>query len=201
MVSLNCETDFVAKNENFVNFTRQILNAAFTNMPDTKEALLAIQLDGRTIADQISEQTGVIGEKLELAYYGKVEAEAVVAYIHPGNKLATVIGFNKEADAQVKKDIAMQAAAMAPIAVDKNDVPQDVIAHEQEIGRDKAREEGKPENMLDKIAEGRLNKFYQESTLLNQTFVKDGKQTVKAYLASQDKDLTVTGFIRFTLND
>lgn len=103
MVSLNCETDFVAKNENFVNFTRQILNAAFTNMPDTKEALLAIQLDGRTIADQISEQTGVIGEKLELAYYGKVEAEAVVAYIHPGNKLATVIGFNKEADAQVKK--------------------------------------------------------------------------------------------------
>ena len=201
MVSLNCETDFVAKNENFVNFTRQILNAAFTNMPDTKEALLAIQLDGRTIADQISEQTGVIGEKLELAYYGKVEAEAVVAYIHPGNKLATVIGFNKEADAQVKKDIAMQAAAMAPIAVDKNDVPQDVIAHELEIGRDKAREEGKPENMLDKIAEGRLNKFYQESTLLNQTFVKDGKQTVKAYLASQDKDLTVTGFIRFTLND
>ena len=123
-------------------------------MPDTKEALLAIQLDGRTIADQISEQTGVIGEKLELAYYGKVEAEAVVAYIHPGNKLATVIGFNKEADAQVKKDIAMQAAAMAPIAVDKNDVPQDVIAHELEIGRDKAREEGKPENMLDKIAEG-----------------------------------------------
>lgn len=201
MVSLNCETDFVAKNENFINFTRQILNAAFANMPATKEDLLAIQIDGRSIADQIAEQTGVIGEKLELAYYGKVEAEAVIAYIHPGNKLATVAGFNKEADVQVKKDVAMQVAAMAPIAVDKDDVPQNVIAHELEIGREKAREEGKPENMLDKIAEGRLNKFYQESTLLNQAFVKDGKQTVKAYLASQDKDLTVTGFIRFTLND
>ncbi|MDE6451959.1 MAG: translation elongation factor Ts, partial [Odoribacter sp.] len=198
---LNCETDFVAKNENFINFTRQILNAAFTNMPASKEELLNIQIDGRSIADQISEQTGVIGEKLELAYYGKVEAEAVIAYIHPGNKLATVIGFNKDADIQVKKDVAMQAAAMAPIAVDKDDVPQDVIAHELQIGREKAREEGKPENMLDKIAEGRLNKFYQESTLLNQAFVKDGKQTVKAYLTSQDKDLTVTGFIRFTLND
>ena len=187
LVSLNCETDFVAKNENFINFTKQILDAAFENMPADK--------------DQISEQTGVIGEKLELAYYGKIEAEATIAYIHPGNKLATVIGFNKDADTQVKKDIAMQAAAMAPIAVDKNDVPQEVIAHELEIGRDKAREEGKPENMLDKIAEGRLNKFYQESTLLNQAFVKDAKQTIKAYLASQDKDLTVTGFIRFTLND
>ena len=198
---MNCETDFVAKNENFINFTRQILNAAFANMPATKEELMAIQIDGRSIADQIAEQTGVIGEKLELAYYGKVEAEATIAYIHPGNKLATVVGFNKEADVQAKKDVAMQAAAMAPIAVDKNDVPQDVIAHELEIGREKAREEGKPENMLDKIAEGRLNKFYQESTLLNQAFVKDGKQTVKAYLAGVDKDLTVTGFIRFTLND
>ena len=142
LVSLNCETDFVAKNENFINFTKQILDAAFENMPADKDALLALQIGGRSIADQISEQTGVIGEKLELAYYGKIEAEATIAYIHPGNKLATVIGFNKDADTQVKKDIAMQAAAMAPIAVDKNDVPQEVIAHELEIGRDKAREEG-----------------------------------------------------------
>ena len=122
MVSLNCETDFVAKNENFINFTRQILDCAFENMPADKEALLALTIDGRTIADQIAEQTGVIGEKLELAYYGKIEAEATIAYIHPGNKLATVVGYNKEVDAQVKKDVAMQAAAMAPIAVDKNDV-------------------------------------------------------------------------------
>lgn len=201
MVSLNCETDFVAKNENFVNFTHQILDCAFENMPADKEALLALTIDGRSIADHISEQTGVIGEKLELAYYGKIEAEATIAYIHPGNKLATVVGFNKDAETQVKKDIAMQAAAMAPIAVDKTDVPQNVIEHELQIGRDKAREEGKPENMLDKIAEGRLNKFYQEATLLNQAFVKDAKQSVRAYLTSVDKDLTVTSFIRFTLND
>ena len=201
LVSLNCETDFVAKNENFINFTKQILDAAFENMPADKDALLALQIGGRSIADQISEQTGVIGEKLELAYYGKVEAEATVAYIHPGNKLATVIGFNKEADNQVKRDVAMQAAAMAPVSIDKDDVPADIVAHELEIGKEKAREEGKPENMLEKIAQGRLNKFFQEATLLNQAFVKEPKETVKTYIQSHDKDLTVTSFIRFTLND
>ena len=114
--------------------------------------------------------------------------------------LATVIGFNKAADTQVKKNIAMQVAAMAPVAVDKDGIPQDVIDHEFEIGREKAREEGKPENMLEKIAQGRLNKFFQESTLLNQTYEQDNKMTVKEYLKSTDKDLTVTGFLRYTLN-
>ena len=183
MVSLNCETDFVAKNEGFIAFTTKILDAALANMPATTEDLLAIQLDGRSIADQISEQTGVIGEKLELSYM-----------------LATVVGFNKAADTQVKKNIAMQVAAMAPVAVDKDGIPQNVIDHEFEIGREKAREEGKPENMLDKIAQGRLNKFFQESTLLNQVFEQDGKMSVKEYLKSVDKDLTVTAFLRFTLN-
>lgn len=201
LVSLNCETDFVAKNENFINFTQKILDAAMVNMPADKEALLALQIDGRSIADQISEQTGVIGEKLELAFYDKIEAEDTIAYIHPGNKLATLVGFNKATDSQVKKDVAMQVAAMAPIAVDKDDVPQDVVEHELKIGREKAREEGKPEAMLDKIAQGRLNKFYQESTLLNQAFIKEAKETVKAYIQSNDKELTVTGFVRFTLND
>lgn len=201
IASLNCETDFVAKNENFVNFTNRILEVALANMPADKEALLALTLDGRTIADQIAEQTGVIGEKIELGFYGKIEAEDTMAYIHPGNKLASIVGFNKVAEASLKKDIAMQVAAMAPVAVDKNDVPQNVIDHELEIARDKAREEGKPEAMLDKIAEGRLNKFYQEATLLNQTFVKDGKISVKAYMESLEKGLTVTGFVRFTLND
>ncbi len=201
IVSLNCETDFVAKNENFIRFTQQILDTAMDNLPADANALSAIKMDGRTIADQIAEQTGVIGEKLELSFYGKIEAEDTVAYIHPGNKLATIVGFNKKADDQVKKDVAMQTAAMAPVSVDKNDVPAEVVAKELEIGREKAREEGKPENMLDKIAEGRLNKFYQESTLLNQAFVKDSKQTIKAYLQSNDKDLTVTSFVRFTLND
>ena len=136
-----------------------------------------------------------------MSFYGKLEAEDTVAYIHPGNKLATIVGFNKPAELQVKKDVAMQAAAMAPIAIDKNGVPESVIAHELEIGKEKAREEGKPENMLEKIAQGRLNKFFQESTLLNQAFIKDAKQTVKAYMQSQDKDLTVTSFVRYTLND
>ncbi|MEG2227240.1 MAG: translation elongation factor Ts [Odoribacter sp.] len=201
MVSLNCETDFVAKNDNFIHFTRTILDKAFAEMPADKEALLALQIDGRSIAVHISEQTGVIGEKIELGYYGKIEAEVAEAYIHPGNKLASIVGFNKDADKQVKRDVAMQVAAMAPIAVDKNDVPQHIVEHELEIGRDKAREEGKPEAMLDKIAEGRLNKFYQEATLLNQAFVKDSKETVKAYLESMEKGLTATCFIRFTLND
>ena len=200
MVSLNCETDFVAKNEGFIAFTTKILDAALANMPATTEDLLAIQLDGRSIADQIAEQTGVIGEKLELSYYGFVKAEDCVIYIHPGNMLATVVGFNKAADPQVKKNIAMQVAAMAPVAVDKDGIPQNVIDHEFEIGREKAREEGKPENMLDKIAQGRLNKFFQESTLLNQVFEQDGKMSVKEYLKSVDKDLTVTAFLRFTLN-
>lgn len=201
LVSLNCETDFVAKNENFIHFTQKILDTAMANMPADKEALLALQIDGRSIADQISEQTGVIGEKLELAFYDKIEAEDTIAYIHPGNKLATLVGFNKATDLQVKKDVAMQVAAMAPIAVDKDDVPQDVVEHELKIGREKAREEGKPEAMLDKIAQGRLNKFYQEATLLNQAFIKEAKETVKAYIQSNDKELTVTGFVRFTLND
>ena len=200
MVSLNCETDFVAKNEGFIAFTTKILDAALANMPATTEDLLAIQLDGRSIADQISEQTCVIGEKLELSYYGFIKAEDCVIYIHPGNMLATVVGFNKAADTQVKKNIAMQVAAMAPVAVDKDGIPQNVIDHEFEIGREKAREEGKPENMLDKIAQGRLNKFFQESTLLNQVFEQDGKMSVREYLKSVDKDLTVTAFLRFTLN-
>ena len=200
IIALKCETDFVAKNEGFIAFTTKILDAALANMPATTEDLLAIQLDGRSIADQISEQTGVIGEKLELSYYGFIKAEDCVIYIHPGNMLATVVGFNKAADTQVKKNIAMQVAAMAPVAVDKDGIPQNVIDHEFEIGREKAREEGKPENMLDKIAQGRLNKFFQESTLLNQVFEQDGKMSVREYLKSVDKDLTVTAFLRFTLN-
>lgn len=201
LVSLNCETDFVAKNENFINFTKKILDKALEVMPADLNALLALEIEGRSIAEQISEQTGVIGEKIELSYFAKLEAEDTIAYIHPGNKLATIVGFNKKAEEQVKKDVAMQAAAMAPVSIDKDDVPADIVAHELEIGKEKAREEGKPENMLDKIAQGRLNKFFQESTLLNQAFIKDAKLTVKAYMQSHDKELTVTSFARYTLND
>lgn len=200
IVSLNCETDFVAKNEDFIAFTQRVLDLAMAQKPADLQALLALELDGRTIADHVAERTGVIGEKIELAYYAAIDAEACVAYIHPGNKLATVIGFNKAIDAQAMRDVAMQAAAMAPIAIDKEDVPADVREHELKIGREKAREEGKPEAMLDKIAEGRLNKFYQEATLLNQAFIKENKLSVRQYIQSVDKDATVTAFARFTLN-
>ena len=201
LVVLNCETDFVAKNENFVAFADSILNVALANKAESLDALKAMELDGRTIETQVTEQTGVIGEKIELSYYNKVEAETVTAYIHPGNKLATLVGFNKgDVETQIAKDVAMQVAAMAPVAVDKDSVPADVVAKELEIAKEKYRQEGKPEAMLDKIAQGALNKFFQESTLLNQAYIKDGKITIKNFLAQNDKELTVTAFERYTLN-
>lgn len=202
LIVLNCETDFVAKNENFVAFAERILDAAMANGAADLAAVKALALDGRTVADHVIEQTGVIGEKLDLPYYAKLDAETVVAYIHPGNKLATLVGFNKaNVDVQVAKDVAMQVAAMNPVAVDKADVPAEVVEKELEIAKEKFRQEGKPEAMLDKIAVGALEKFYKESTLLNQAFIKENKQTVRDFLKSQDKELTATKFYRFNLAD
>ena len=201
MIALNCETDFVAKNENFVTFAYSILDKALASGSKNLEEALALNLDGRTVAEKIVEQIGMIGEKIELSFFAKTDAEHVQPYIHPGNKLATMIGFNKAGiDIQVYKDIAMQTAAMNPVAVDKADVPEKVLATEIEIAKEQARREGKPEAMLEKIAEGKLNKFFKESTLLNQEFVKDNKMTIRQYLQSIQKDLTVTGFVRYTLN-
>lgn len=175
IVVLNCETDFVAKNENFVAFANSILNAALENNADSLETVKSLNLNGRLIEAQVTEQTGVIGEKIELSYYNKINAETVVGYIHPGNKLATLVGFNKPGvEVQVTKDVAMQVAAMAPVAVDKDSVSQEVIEKELSIAKEKFRLEGKPEAMLDKIAQGALQKFFQDSTLLNQIYVKDG---------------------------
>ncbi|WP_372774709.1 translation elongation factor Ts, partial [Mangrovibacterium sp.] len=199
-VVLNCETDFVAKNEGFVALTQSFLDVAIANKPADLDALKALTLDGRTLTDHITEQTGVIGEKIDLSYFGCIEAASVVAYIHPGNQLATLVGFNQEnVDGQVAKDIAMQVAAMNPVAVDKDFVSQEVIEKELEIAKEKFRQEGKPEAMLDKIAQGSLAKFFKENTLLNQAFVKDNKVSVKEYLESCSKGLTATGFIRFAL--
>jgi elongation factor Ts len=201
MVVLNCETDFVAKNENFVAFADSILNIALENKADSLEALKALNLNGRVIDAQVTEQTGVIGEKIELSYYSKIDAETVIGYIHPGNKLATLVGFNKTGvDINVAKDVAMQVAAMAPVAVDKDSVSPEVVEKELAIAKEKFRLEGKPEAMLDKIAQGALNKFFQESTLLNQIYVKDGKISIKEFLSQNDKGLTVTAFDRYTLN-
>ena len=200
VVALSCETDFVAKNEDFVKLAFAILDKALETKPADLEALKQQTLDGKVISDIIVEQMGVIGEKIELAHYDKVEAESVVPYIHHGNKLATLVGFNKTIDLEKGKDIAMQIAAMNPVAIDESDVPANIIEKEKEIGREQALKEGKPENIVDKIAEGKLKKYFKENTLLNQEFTKDNKKTVKEYLQESDKELTVTSFKRFTLN-
>jgi elongation factor Ts len=201
MIVLNSETDFVAKNDNFTGLAYKILDTALAKNPASLEALKALPMDGGTVGGKVTEFVGIIGEKLEVSYFEKIEAAHVQAYIHPGNRLATLVGFTKAGhDNQVYKDIAMQVAAMSPVSVDKTDVPENVIAQELEIGKEQARRDGKPEEMLEKIAQGKLAKFFKESTLLNQDFVKDNKMTIGQYLKSIDKDLTVTGFKRFTLN-
>lgn len=201
ILALNCETDFVAKNDNFVAFTRSVLDLAMATKAADKDALLAEKLDGRVLSEVIVEQIGVIGEKVEIGYYSFLESNDVQAYIHPGNKLATIVGFNMEGLAlDVKKNIAMQIAAMDPIALNRDSVASEVIEKELTIGRDKAREEGKPEQILEKIAQGRLNKFFQESTLMEQTFIVDNKVNVDQFLKSVNPDLTVTEFFRFSLS-
>ncbi len=201
VVVLNCETDFVAKNEKFIELTASFLAKALEHKPSDLDALKQIELDGRTIEAHVVEQTGIIGERLDLSYYGMVTAETVVSYIHPGNRLATLVGFNTASlDPQVGKDIAMQVAAMSPVAVDRESVPAAVAEKELEIAKEKFRLEGKPEAMLDKIAQGALQKFYQDFTLLEQSFIKDGKMNVKAYLQSIDKSLSVTSFERYAID-
>lgn len=198
---LNSETDFVAKNADFLGLANKILDIALANSPANLDALKELPMDGGKIGDKIIEYLGIIGEKIDLSYYEKIEAAAVQAYIHPGNKLATLVGFTKAgADVQVYKDVAMQIAAMNPVAVDKDFVPESVVAQEIEIGKEQARRDGKPEEMLDKIAQGKLAKFFKESTLLNQDFVKDNKITIRQYLQSANKELTVTDFKRYSLN-
>jgi elongation factor Ts len=198
---LNSESDFVAQNAEFLALAGNILDLALSKKPENLEALKAVPMENSTVGEKVTEFVGIIGEKLELAYYDKIEASHVQAYVHPGNRLATLVGFSKAGvDVQVYKDIAMQIAAMNPVAVDKDDVPASVIAQEIEIGKEQARREGKPEEMLEKIAQGKLSKFYKDSTLLNQEFIKDNKMTIRQYLQSVDKQLTVTAFKRYTLN-
>jgi elongation factor Ts len=201
MIVLNSETDFVAKNAEFISLANKILDIAVAKKPGNLDELKALPFDKVNVAEKVVEFLGIIGEKLELSYYEKVEAAHVQAYIHPGNRLATLVGFNKAGlDVQTYKDIAMQVAAMNPVSIDKGDVPEKIIAQEIEIGKEQARRDGKPEEMLEKIAQGKLGKFFKESTLLNQEFIKDNKTTIRQYLQSIDKELTVTVFKRYTLN-
>jgi elongation factor Ts len=201
LVSVNCETDFVAKNADFVAFAESIAKIALEKNPATIDAFKALPYDNNiTVGDKFMEQVGKIGEKIDIGYYNTISAEKVVAYNHPGNRLAVIVGFNQNIDDEAAKNVAMQTAAMAPVAVDKADVDASTLERELEVAREATRQEGKPEEMVEKIAQGKLNKFYKEFTLLNQEYIKDNKLTIRQYLQSLNKDLTVSGFKRFALS-
>lgn len=201
MIVLNCETDFVAKNEAFGEVANTILDAAESQNPADLTALkgLGFGTSGLTIEEKITEEIGKIGEKIELSAYETVTGATTVAYIHPGNKLAAIVAFNGAIDADAARDIAMQVAAMSPVAVTPDEISADLIAKEKEIARDLAIQEGKPADMADKIAEGRIKKWFKEAALLEQQFIKDNKVSVAQYLKSLNADLTVTSFRRIQL--
>jgi elongation factor Ts len=202
VLMLNCETDFVGKNEDFVNFAHSIIDLAIKNSPKTLDELKALNLNGTSVMESVTQMVGKTGEKMDISHFEVIEAPIVFAYNHQGNRLATVLGLSKSDVTEIKAighEVAMQVAAMAPVAVDKDGVDRETIQKEIEIGKDVARQEGKPEEMLERIAMGKLNKFYKENTLLNQESIKDNKVTVRELLTKADKDLTVTGFRRLML--
>ncbi len=201
MACLACETDFVAKNEDFSKTAEEILDTAIANDAKDMEALLATKVGDVTVADAVTEKSGQTGEKVELPYYGKIEAPMCIVYVHSNKKLGAMVGFSKAIPQEAAYDVAMQAAAMAPVSISEHDCPAEVIERERNIGREQARNDGKPENMLDKIAEGKLRKYFSEATLVNQAFVKNPKLTVDGYIKSVDKDVEIVAYQRFSLND
>ena len=204
ILTLNCETDFVAKNDGYVALVQSLIDLALDKLPATAEELKALPYDARlSVEEKITEQVGVIGEKLDLSNFAVIKGSKVVAYNHPGNQLATLVGLSSDAAADIAeagRQVAMQVAAMNPIAIDKDGVDARTIEREIEVGKDLAIQEGKPAEMAEKIAMGRLNKFFQENTLLSQAFVRDNKMTVEQFLNSTEKGLTVTDFKRFSLS-
>lgn len=199
IVSLNCETDFVAKNEDFVALAQRLADMALTF--ENKEELLNAQLDGITVAEKLTEQTGVIGEKIEIGTFQVLAGPFVNAYIHAGNKIGAVVALSASVDGaeEVSREIAMQVAAMNPVALDESQVSQSVIDQELEIAKDQLRQEGKPENMLDQIAKGKLSRFFKDNTLVNQTYIKGDKESVADYVKSVDANLKVVSFKRVSL--
>jgi len=202
VLALNCETDFVARNENFISLAQKLADIAMENFPTSLADLLNLPFDEKgSVGEKVSEQTGIVGEKIELSRYEPITGAQILTYNHSNNKRSVLVALNMQNDTfgQAGRDVAMQIAAMSPVSVSKDDVDPRTIERELEIGKELARNEGKAEEMLEKIALGRLNKFFQESTLLSQKFVKDDSQTVDQYLKSLDKGLTVTGFKHVSL--
>ncbi len=201
-IMLNCETDFVAQNQEVIDFAQSILDAGVKNDCANMDELKEITWEGRKLEEHVTDMVGKTGEKMELGCYERVAGASAFAYTHPGNKIAAIAALNKAEVNDINtigKDVVMQIAAMAPVSLDKDSVPQDVIDKEIEIGKDQARQEGKPEELLEKIATGKLNKFFKESTLINQEFIKDNKKTVGQMLKAADNELTVVEFKRLSL--
>jgi elongation factor Ts len=202
MIMVNCETDFVGKTDDFRKFAHDLLDLCIKNRPSSLEDLPALKMNEMTVEEKLNEMLGKTGEKIQIAHYEFLEAPFVSSYDHHGNRLATILGLNKKDaknTAEIAHELAMQVAAMNPIAIDKEDVSQEAVDREIEIGKEQARQEGKPEEMLEKIATGKLAKFFKDNTLLNQDFVRDTKKMVRQFLAENDKDLRVTGFKRLML--
>jgi len=202
LIALNCETDFVGKNEEFQNLGKLIVETAFANKPADKDALLAQKAGDLTLNDKIVELIGKIGEKIEVSEFIHMKGEAVVPYIHAGSKLGVLVslkGVNGKDVTEAGKDVGMQIAAMNPVAVDEKSIDQSIIDKELEIAKALILAEGKPENMVEKIAQGKLQKFFKDNTLVHQAFVKDNSQTVAQYLDSVSKGLAVAEFKRVTI--
>ncbi|MFN4255168.1 MAG: translation elongation factor Ts [Saprospiraceae bacterium] len=202
IVALNCETDFVARGESFIALAQKIGQIALDAFPENLDQLLALEYEnGESIKDKVAAQNGIVGEKIEVSRYETITGAQILPYIHSNNKLAVLVALNKRENEyeQAGRDVAMQIAAMSPVSVSKDDVDPKIIEKEMEIGKELARNEGKPEAMLEKIAQGRLNKFFQENTLLAQKFVKNNDLTVEQYLQTLNKELTVTAFRRVGL--
>jgi elongation factor Ts len=205
VIELNCETDFVAKNAEFIAFANAIANEAVEKKPATIEELYALSIDvdttRTTIGDAIIDKTGKIGEKIGVSKYEVVEGEKVIAYVHGNFRLGVLVALSANAAGadEAGKDVAMQIAAMNPVAIDKDGVDATTIERELEIAKEQIRAEGKPEEMVEKISLGKLNKFYKDSTLLNQEFVKDPSKSVAQFLSTVEKGLTVTAFKRVAL--
>ncbi len=201
IIELNCETDFVAKNADFIAFAENVANVAITSSPASLEELKALEIGGTKISDLLLDQTGKIGEKIDVSKYEVITADKVIPYIHGNYRLGVLVGLSADVEGaeEAGKDVAMQIAAMSPVAIDKDGVDARTIERELEIAKEQIRAEGKPDDMVEKIAVGKLNKFYKDSTLLNQEFVKDSSKSVGQFLQSVSKGLTVTAFKRVQL--
>jgi elongation factor Ts len=198
IINVSCETDFVSKNAEYIAFAQSIMDAAIANNVDNLEELNAVKIGNETIADKLNEQVAKIGEKISVSRFEKIEAPYVAAYIHGSYRMGVLVGLNK-ANEEAGKDVAMQIAAMNPIAIDAALVPQETIERERNIAIEQIKAEGKPADMAEKIAAGKVNKFFKESTLMAQAFVKDGNKSVGDFLKGLDADLKVIAFKRVAL--